>query len=72
MTSFAHITMEKGAATIRSFEQVQREDAHNIQTHAVDIASLVSENLKDLYIMMALVHTCTTGLILSPLRVTSI
>ena len=64
--------MEKGAATIRSFEQVQREDAHNIQTHAVDIASLVSENLKDLYIMMALVYTCTTGLILSPLRVTSI
>lgn len=40
MTSFAHIIMEKGAATIRSFEQVQREDAHNIQTHAVDIASL--------------------------------
>ena len=64
--------MEKGAATIRSFEQVQREDAHNIQTHAVDIASLVSENLKDLYIMMALAYTCTTGLFLSPLRVTSI
>ena len=46
MTSFAHIILEKGAATIRSFEQVQREDAHNIQTHAVDIASLVSEKLK--------------------------
>lgn len=32
--------MEKGVATTKSFEQVQREDAHNIQTHAVDIALL--------------------------------
>lgn len=42
MKSFAHVTMEKGAATLRSFEQVPREDAHNIQTHAVDLTSLVS------------------------------
>ncbi|KAL9974395.1 hypothetical protein ACROYT_G011419 [Oculina patagonica] len=40
MKSFAHVTMEKGAATLRSFEQVPREDAHNIQTHAVDLTSL--------------------------------
>lgn len=40
MTSFAHVIMEKGVATTKSFEQVQREDAHNIQTHAVDIALL--------------------------------
>ena len=63
--------MEKGAATIRSFEQVQREDAHNIQTHAVDIASLVSENLKG-SLHYDGTYTCTTGLFLSPLRVTSI
>jgi len=43
MKSFAHVTMEKGPATLRSFEQVPREDAHNIQTHAVELASLVSE-----------------------------
>ena len=42
MKSFAHVTIEKGPATLRSFEQVPREDAHNIQTHAVDLASLVS------------------------------
>jgi len=40
MKSFAHVTMEKGPATLRSFEQVPREDAHNIQTHAVELASL--------------------------------
>ncbi|XP_020623984.1 G1/S-specific cyclin-E-like [Orbicella faveolata] len=40
MKSFAHVTIEKGPATLRSFEQVPREDAHNIQTHAVDLASL--------------------------------
>ena len=43
MKSFAHITVEKEVATIKSFEQVQREDAHNIQTHAVDLTLLVSE-----------------------------
>jgi len=43
MKSFAHVTIEKGHAALRSFEQVSREDAHNIQTHAVDLASLVSE-----------------------------
>lgn len=43
MKSFAHVTMEKGPATLRSFEQVPREDAHNIQTHAVELASLVSK-----------------------------
>ena len=42
MKSFAHVTIEKGPATLRSFEQVACEDAHNIQTHAVDLASLVS------------------------------
>lgn len=40
MKSFAHVTIEKGPATLRSFEQVPCEDAHNIQTHAVDLASL--------------------------------
>ncbi|KAJ7376642.1 G1/S-specific cyclin-E1 [Desmophyllum pertusum] len=40
MKSFAQVTVEKGVATLRSFEQVLREDAHNIQTHAVDLASL--------------------------------
>jgi len=40
MKSFADVMAEKGVVTLRSFEQVPREDAHNIQTHAVELALL--------------------------------
>lgn len=43
MKCFADITLEKGVITLRSFEHVSREDSHNIQTHAVELASLVSD-----------------------------
>ena len=42
MKSFADVTMEKGVVTLRSFDNVSREDSHNIQTHAVELALLVS------------------------------
>lgn len=42
MKSFADVMAEKGVVTLRSFEQVPREDAHNIQTHAIELALLVS------------------------------
>ena len=34
--------MEKGVVTLKNFELVPREDAHNIQTHSVELALLVS------------------------------
>ena len=43
MKSFADVSIEKGTLTLKSFEHVSREDAHNVQTHAVDLALLVSK-----------------------------
>ncbi|CAH3139955.1 unnamed protein product [Porites lobata] len=40
MKSFADVTIEKGTLTLKAFEHVSREDAHNVQTHAVDLALL--------------------------------
>ena len=45
MKCFADVTLEKGVVTLKSFEHVTREDAHNIQTHAVELALLVSYSL---------------------------
>ena len=45
MKYFADVTLEKGVIALRSFEHVSREDAHNIQTHAVELALLVSDAL---------------------------
>ena len=61
--------MEKGPATLRSFEQVPREDAHNIQTHAVDLASLVSRVSFVLISASKLIKVCLlNGLLREPSR----
>ena len=46
MRCFAEVTRQKGVLRLSSFDQVACEDAHNIQTHAVDLNLLVSCNNK--------------------------
>lgn len=40
MKSFTDVIMEKGSISLKSFDHVAREDAHNIQTHSVELKLL--------------------------------